>query len=299
MKRLSLLVLVAMLFAGSAVALGENGLATLESAAQFTGSLQPGLQHYRTTVVTDRIATMIQASTASMPADMPRPAVPTVIKYWRLGAPRSVIVATGTEASPFMQQMVERISSNLAIEPDELVLPPGKGAERLRLAEQATVKSTETTVADNVLQRVELLFAIPAALGDAFYGSGLRLPRDGIVKLQFDIDARTRTVRELAVQTTAGDQLLAEFRYRPARSGLLVERVRVTSPDGKVDDRLEVTFTEVAGYLLPEKIVRVLNRPGLQDNLEVTFTDYRVNQPFPAEIEAQLAAPVKPAMKTP
>ena len=299
MKRLPLLVLISWLLIGFSAALAEDRLVPLESAAHSTASLQPGLESYQATVVTDRIAAMIQSSTASMPADMPRPEVPTVVKYWRRGAPRSAIVASGAQASPFMQQMVQRISANLAIEPDELVLPPDKGAERRRLAEQATVKNTETTVADNVMQRVELLFAVPADLGEAFYGNGLRLPQNGISKLQFDIDAKTRTVRELVVQSAAGDQLLAEFRYRPVRSGLLAERVRVTSPDGKVDDRLEVTFAEVAGYLLPDKIVRVLNRPGLQDHLEVAFTDYRINQPFPAEIEAQLATPAAPAMKTP
>jgi hypothetical protein len=299
MKRLSLFVLTVMLLAAPAAAQVEDRLAALEAAAHSSGTLQPGLENYQATVVTDRIAAMIQSSTASMPADLPRPAVPTVVKYWRLGAPRSVIVATGAQASPFVQQMVQRISANLAIEPDELVLPPGKVAERRRLAGQATVKSTETTVADSVLQRVELLFAIPADLGDAFYGSGLRLPQSGIGKLQFDIDARTRTVRELVVHTTAGDQLLAEFRYRQVRGGWLAERVRVTSPDGKVDDRLEVTFTEVAGYLLPEKTVRILNRPALRDHLEVSFTNYRVNQPFPAEIDAQLTTPAAPVMKAP
>jgi hypothetical protein len=225
--------------------------------------------------------------------------VPTIVKYWQAGAPRSVVAAIGAQVSLFTQQLVQRISANLTIEPDQLVLPPGKEAERRRLAGQATIKSTETSVADNVLQRVELLFATPADLGDAFYDSGLRLPQSGIAKLQFDIDAKTRTVRELFIQTMTGAQLFAEFRYRPARNGFLAERVRVTSPDGKVDDRLEVTFTEVAGYLLPGKIVRDLNRPDFKDHLELIFTAYRVNQPFPAEIEARFAAPPLPAMKTP
>ena len=299
MKSLPLPLLIVMLLAAPAVARAEDRLAALEAATHSAGTLQPGLKNYQATVVTDRIAAMIQSSTASMPADLPRPEVPTVVKYWRLGAPRSVIVATGAQATPFMQQMVQRVSANLAIEPDDLVLPPGKAGDRRRLAEQASIKSTETTVADNVLRRVELLFATPADLDDAFYGNGLRLPQSGITKLQFDIDVKTRTVRELVVLTATGDQLLAEFRYRPARDGLLAERVRITSPDGKVDDRLEVTFTEIAGYFLPGKIVRTLNRPGLQDHLEVLFTNYRLNQQLPDEIEAQLATPAAPAMKAP
>jgi hypothetical protein len=299
MKRLPLLLLTAISLIVPASGLAENRLAPLEAVAQAAGALQPGLENYRATVQTDRIAAMIQAMTASMPAEMPRPEVPVVVKYWRRGAPRSVIVATGAQASPFMQQMVQRISANLTIEPEELVLPPDQWAERQRLAELATVKSTETALADDVLQQVEIHFTAATDIGSSFYGSGLRLPQNGIAKLQVDIDAKTRTVRELTVQTATGEQYVAEFRYRAAPGGMVIERVRVTSPDGKIDDRLDVTFAEVSGYLLPEKTERSLNRPGLQDHLSVTFSDYRLNQPFPADIEAQFAAPVKPEAKIP
>ena len=159
--------------------------------------------------------------------------------------------------------------------------------------------STETKLADSVLQRVEIVFATPADIGEAFYGNGLRLPQKDIVKLQFDLDVKTRTVRELTVQTADGASLLAEIRYRPATGGFIPERVQVTSPDGKVDDRLEITFTEVDGFLLPAKIVRSLDRPDLKDNLEVTFSNYRVNQPFPAEVDAQFVNPAISPGKTP
>lgn len=298
MNRLLLLLIIAIL-ALPMTTRAENSLAPLEAVVQTADSLQPGLTGYQTTIHTARIAESIASMTAAMPTDMPRPQVPVVIKYWRRGTPRSLIVAEGEQNSPFMQQMVQRVSSSLAIEPEGLILPSGKAAERQRLAEQATVRGTETKLADSVLQRVEIVFATPTDIGEAFYGNGLRLPQKDIVKLQFDIDVNTRTVRELVIQTATGESLLAEIRYQPATGGFLPERVRVTSPDGKVDDRLEITFTEVDGFLLPARIVRSLNRPDLKDNLEVTFSNYRVNQPFPAEVDAQFVNPAIPPGKIP
>lgn len=277
----------------------ENRLALLENAVQSAASLQPGLNSYRVTVHTERIAETIASMTAGMPPDMPRPQVPVVVKYWRRGTPQSLIVAEGDQASPFMQQMVERVSSSLAIEPELLLLPPDKGLQRQRLADLATIRNSETNLAGNLLQRMEILFPSPADIGEAFYGNGLRLPQKDVVKLQFDIDGKSRTIHELTVQTGTGELLLAEFRYQPTAGGMVPERVRVTSPDGKVDDRLEITFTEVDGYLLPAKTVRRLNRPGLQDDLEVIFSDYRINQPFPAEIETHFASPPGNGAKAP
>ena len=298
MKRLLIPLFFVCLLLPSA-ALAEDNLAALESAIQAPDTVQPGLQSYRAVVQTERIASTIASMTAGMPADMARPQPPTVVKYWRRGTARSLIAAEGAQASPFMQQMVERVSASLAIDPEELLMPPGKAAERQRLVGAGTVRSTVTDLADSVLQRVEIRFPVPTDIGDSFYGSGLRLPQKGISRLQFDIEVKNRAVRELTIETGAGELLLAEFRYRQTTGGQLPEKMRVTSPDGKVDDRLEITFIEAGGYLLPAKVVRILNRPGLQDNLEVTFSDYRVNQPFPAEIEAQLAVAGKPGAKTP
>jgi hypothetical protein len=298
MNRLPQLMIFLLLVFPSAVPAADQ-LPLLNEVAQSTAALQPGLESYQATVHTDRIATTIEAMTANIPADLPRPEVPTVLKFWRRGAPRSVIIASGAQTAPLVQQMVQRISASLAIEPEELLLPPGKAAERQRLAAQATIKSTEISLVDTVLQRVDLSFATPADVAGAFYGNGLRLPQSGISRLLFDIDVSSRTVRELTVQTAAGDQLTAEFHYRPVNGGQIAERVRVTSPDGKIDDRLEVTYTEVSGYLLPQKTVRQLQRPDLQDHLEVTFSGYRVNQQFPAEVEAQFASQGKPAVSAP
>lgn len=299
MKRLLLCLLTTALLAVPTAAPAENILATLEDALQSTDAVQPGLERYQATVNTERIAATISSMTAAMPPEMPRPQIPSVTKYWRRGTAQSLIIAEGMQSSPFMQQMVQRISSSLSIEPAELLLPPGKQAERQRLAGQGTVRSTATDLPDRILRRVEISFATPAEVDQAFYGNGLRLPQKGIARLQFDIDVKTRTVRELTVQTATGEQLLAEFRYRQASGGYLPERVRVTSPDGKIDDLLEITFAEVSGFLLPAKTLRILNRPDIKDTLEVTFSNYRVNHPFPDEVETRFATPANPAGKTP
>lgn len=275
----------------TAAAGAEDRLAALEATAAAMGRLQPGLENFRATVVTDRIASGIRTMTASMPPDMPRPEAPTVVKYWRRGVPGGVILAEGPQTSPYVQKIVEHFAAGLATDSEDLLLPPGRAAQRRQLAAGAEVKSTETTVADSLLQRIDIAFPEPTDVGTAFYGNGLRLPRTGVSRLAFDIDARTRTVREVTVHAAGGLQLTAEVRYREAGGSFMPERVRVTSPDGRIDDLLEITFTEVSGYLVPATILQVVQRPDLQDRLEVSFRDYRINQPLPPAVEARLSAP--------
>lgn len=272
-----------------APALADERLANLEAAAPAPDLLQPGLENFRATVVTERIAATLQALTAGMPADAPRPEVPTVVKYWRRGTPGGLIVAEGAHPHPYLQKMVQHFSSSLAIDPELLLLPPAAAADRQRLTAAATIRNSETRVADSVLQRVEIVFPAPTEIGNAFYGEALRLPHKGVVRLTFDINAGTKTVSELAVHTAEGRHLVAEFRYRTLPGGAVPTRVQVTSPDGKIDDLLEVSFAEVGGYLVPATTLRVLQRPDLRDRLEVSFQEYRINQPFPDEVEAAFA----------
>lgn len=284
----SLLLLALFLLPVSATA--DERLVSLEAAAPAINRLQPGLENFRATIVTDRIAATIQSLTAGMPPDAPRPEVPTVVKYWRRGNPEGLIVAEGAQSLPYIQKMVQHFSSALAIDPSELLLPAGAAEERQKLTATATVKNTETRVADSVLQRVDIVFPGPAEIGDAFYSEALRLPRKGIVRLTFDIDTATHNVTELAIHTAEGLHLVAEFRYQEVAGGSVPSRVRVTSLDGSIDDLLEVSFTEVGGFLVPASILRVLQRPDLRDRLEVAFRDYRINQPFPAGIDAAFSA---------
>ena len=85
-----------------------------------------------------------------------------------------------------------------------------------------------------------------------------------------------------------GLQLTVEVRYLEVTGGLIPERFQITSPDGKIDDSFEVKFIEVDSFLLPASMLRVIRRPELQENLEVFFKGYQVNQPIPEDIQTQL-----------
>lgn len=284
---ISLSLSLSLLLAGQVRA--DDPLAKLEAAAQQDDQLQPGLESYQAVVETAKIREMIEKMTASMPSNLPRPAAPTVHKYWLRGAPRSLILAEGEQSNPYVAQMVERFSSSLAVELDALLLPADKIAERRELAGQATIKSTELVLDSNLMQRIDILFASPTDLNQAFYHTGLRLPQKQITSLTFDIDGKSGTITELTVVTADNLKLTAEIRYRQLASGNLPERLRVTSPDGQIDDLFDVHFAETAGYLLPTRMVRTIRRPDLQEDLDVSFKNYRVNQPLPEQVRTQLS----------
>ena len=63
---------------------------------------------------------------------------------------------------------------------------------------------------------------------------------------------------------------------------------QITSPDGKIDDLFEVNLVEIDSFLLPASMLRVIQRPELQETLEVFFKGYQVNQPIPEDIQARL-----------
>jgi hypothetical protein len=116
------------------------------------------------------------------------------------------------------------------------------------------------------------------------------LPQKQIVTLTFDIDVKNRTISEMTL--TTADKLLSttEIRCKAIAGGFLPERFRATSPDGQIDDLFEISFFTIDGYQLPSHLVRTIRRPDLQDDLDVTFKDYHVNQPLSERIRAQLMA---------
>jgi hypothetical protein len=97
-----------------------------------------------------------------------------------------------------------------------------------------------------------------------------------------------KTVNELRLMTANGLQLTTEIRYIEVPGGYIPERYNITSPDGKIDDMFEVKFTDIDGYVLPMSMLRTIRRPGLQEDLEVFFKEYQINQPISAEIQSRL-----------
>ncbi len=157
--------------------------------------------------------------------------------------------------------MVKQISANLAVELNEMLLPPARAEQRRELAKGANIKLSEVALADHLMHQLEITFEKPTDLNGAFYVSGMRLPQKQIKSLTFDIDSDTNTVNELGVVADNGLRLSVEIRYLKVAGGYLPERFQVTSPDGKVDDLFEVKFTEVGNYLLPASMLRIIRRP--------------------------------------
>jgi hypothetical protein len=264
-----------------------NNLAILEAVAKANREVQPTLQNYLATVETSRIEEMMTRMTSGMPPEVKPPPTPVITKFWQRNGD-GLVYARKTQLTPYVEKMVKQISANLAVELNEMLLPPGRAEQRRELAKGANIKLSEVALADHLMHQLEITFQKPTDLNGAFYVSGMRLPQKQIKSLTFDIDSDTNTVNELGIVADNGLRLSVEVRYLKVAGGYLPERFQVTSPDGKVDDLFEVKFTEVGNYLLPASMLRIIRRPNLQDNLEVFFKDYQVNQPLPEDIQTRL-----------
>jgi len=225
--------------------------------------------------------------TTGMPADVEPPPPPAIVKFWQRDG-EGLVYARQESLTPYVEKMVKQISANLAIELNEMLLPAVQSEQRQELVKNADIKLSEVALTDNLIHRLEISFKNPTDLNGAFYVSGIRLPQKQIKSLTFDIDAKTNTVRELALVADNGLRLTVEVRYLEVTGGLIPERFQITSPDGKIDDRFEVKFIKVDSFLLPASMLRIIQRPDLQETLEVFFKDYQVNQPIPEDILAQL-----------
>lgn len=287
MFRFSLMALLLFILSIPSPLLANSNLENLEMVVAASQKAQPGLQNYLATVETSRIEEMMARLTGGMPSDVKPPAPPVIKKFWQRNG-KGLVYAEQTQLAPYVENMVKQISSNLAIELNEMLLPATQAEARLELAKGAEVKLSEVALADNLTHRLEISFKKPTDLNEAFYVSGMRLPQKQINSLTFDIDAKTNTVRELGLIADSGLQLTLEIRYLEVADGHIPERFQITSPDGKVDDRFEVKFVEVDSFLLPASMLRVIRRPELQEDLEVFFRGYQVNQPIPEDIQSRL-----------
>lgn len=267
--------------------LASDDLAILEAVVAANQKVQPGLEHYLVTVETSRIQEMMSRMTSGIPADMAPPPTPTITKFWQRNG-KSIVYSQEARTAPYVEKMVKQISSNLAIELNEMLLPPDKAEQRLALVKDAAIKSSEVALADSLIKRLEISFNQPTDLDGAFYVNGMRLPQKQIKSLVFDIETKSETVTELILVTGDGLQLTLEIRYLDATGGRIPERFQITSPGGKIDDHFKVKFVEVEGFLLPASMHRVIRRPELQEDLEVFFIDYQVNQPIPEDVQIQL-----------
>lgn len=287
MLRFSLMALLLFTLTMPSLLLAGNNLAILETVVKANGQVQPTLQNYLVTVETSRIEEMMTHLTSGLPADVKPPLPPAITKFWQRNG-ESLVFTKQTQLTPYVEKMVKQVSANLAVGLNEMLLPTTRAEQRRELMKGANIKSSEVALADKLMHRLEIFFNKPTDLNEAFYVSGMRLPQKQIKSLIFDIDTNTHTVSELSIVVGNGLQLIVEIRYIEVAGGYIPERFQITSPDGKIDDLFEIKFTEVDGYLLPASMLRIIRRPELQENLEVFFKNYQVNQPIPGDIQTRL-----------
>ena len=287
MLRSSLILLFFFFLTAPSSLFANDSLAILEQVATASTKTQPKLQNYLVTVETSRIEEMMSRMTTGLPSDVKPPPPPVIVKFWQRND-AGLVYARQAALTPYVEKMVKQISANLAIELNEMLLPAAQSKQRHKLTKGADIKSSEVALTDNLIHRLEISFQEPTDLNEAFYASGIRLPQKQIKSLTFDIDAKTNTVRELALVRDNGLRLTVEIRYLEVTGGLIPERIQVTSLDGKIDDRFEVKFIKIDSFLLPASMLRVIRRPELQEDLEVFFKNYQVNQPIPEEIQTRL-----------
>jgi hypothetical protein len=278
------------LFSLTAASAAEDNLAALEAAATASRAAQPGLDNYLADIATPRIEQMMTRLTRGVPDEVKTPTAPSLTKLWQRSGP-GLVYANDGGLNPYVAKVAAEVSAKLAIELDQLLLPSGKEEERRALAARATCKISEVALAESQLQRLELTFEQPVDLDEAFYLAGARLPQKRISKLVFDIERNRNSLNELAITTADGLQLSVEVRYLEVAGGYLLQRLQVTSPDGSVADLFEVSFTEQGDFTVPKSIHRVVRRPNLDDDLEVFFLNYRINQPLPEQVRARLVTP--------
>ncbi|MDT8443708.1 MAG: hypothetical protein RQ722_05410 [Desulfuromonadales bacterium] len=287
MLRAALVTLIVFTLATPPCLFAGNNLEILEKVAAANEQVQPGLQNYRATVETSRIEEMMTSLTSGMPADVMPPPAPVIIKFWQRNG-KGLVYAKQTQLTPYVDKMVKQISANLAVELNQMLLPADQAEQRDQLVKDARVKSSEVAVADDLIHHLEIIFAKPTDLNEAFYASGMRLPQKQINSLIFDIDTKTNTISEMRIVAENELQLSVEIRYLAVAGGYIPERFQITSPGGKIDDLFEVRFVKIDNYLLPASMLRVIRRPELQDNLEVFFKGYQINQPIPEDIQTRL-----------
>lgn len=287
MLRSSLVILLFLILTTPAILFADDDLTVLEKVVAANALTQPELQNYLVTVETSRIEEMMSNMTAGMPEDVKPPAPPVIVKFWQRNG-EGLVFAKKETMTPYVEKMVNRLSANLAIELYEMILPADQADARQALIKNAKLKSSEVSLAEQLIQRLEITFNKPTDLNGAFYVSGMRLPQKQINTLTFDIDTRTNTVNEMSLTVEGGLQLTVEIRYRAVTGGHLPERFQITSPDGKVEDIFEATLAEVDNFVLPTSMLRTINRPELQETLEVFFKDYQLNQPIPEDIQTRL-----------
>jgi hypothetical protein len=280
-----------MLLAGLTFLLARGASAdtqSLEKVARSYAVSQPGLQRYRTSIVTDKITQMLDKMTAGLPADAPRPPQPVVIKYWSRATESSLIRAEGADGFPYMQDIVQRFSGEFTLELRSFLLPAAKAGERARLLGKSRVKRSENQIGEMRIENLVIDFDEPVNLNGAFYGQGLEIPQQQIKQLVVDLDLDQEVVKRFEVTTASGDIRLVEVRHYAIKGGQVPSEILVTSPDGSIDEDFKIRVDLIDGFWLPVRMYHTSRKGDLTEDLYVKFLDYEVNLELPKTVREQL-----------
>ncbi|AMV71337.1 hypothetical protein JCM30471_31740 [Desulfuromonas carbonis] len=260
----------------------------LEQIGSNYRSSQPGLESYAVTVSTPKVGEMITQMTSSLPAEVPRPEVPVLTKYWSRAVMASVVLAEGKNLQPTMQEMVERFSREFAVDLPLSLFPPSRAIDRADWLRQGTVEVTETRLDGHRRLGVRLRFAGPVNLDGAFFGRSLPVPQNNLTELSFDLDPDLRLLYQVDFVSAANQHISMEIRHQEFSGKMLPTEVRVTSPDGRIDDHLQTEMGRVQSFWLPVRQVRSTVRPERKETVTVTFSGYRLNLPLPPAVLQRL-----------
>lgn len=262
----------------------------LEQAAAAMNDQQPGLQNYRVAVETEQIDIMLSRMTANMPADLTRPQVPQLFKYWDRTQQASLVRAEGPGVFPYMQEMIDRFSSTFAVELHDAFLPLARFAKRSALLGQAQLQQYQSTGDPGVLTELELRFATPTDLGGAFYRDLLGLPQQGISRLLLAFDDRN-LLRRLDITRDAGPTWSLSLGFEPQAGLQLPSSLHLRGDQGQREARVETRFAEQEGYWLPVEQRQSLRQGEQQQERLVQFHNYQVNTTLPPEVLQRLEKP--------
>lgn len=262
----------------------------LEQAAKKMNDQQPGLQNYRAAVETAQVEIMLSRMTANMPANLTRPQVPQLFKYWDRQQQASLVRAEGSEVFPYMQEMIGRFSSTFSVELHDAFLPLARFAERSTLLGQAELQQYQVASDAGVLNELELRFAMPTDLGGAFYRDLLGLPQQGISRLLLAFDDQ-QLLRRLDITRDAGPTWSLSLGFEPQKGMHLPVHLHLRGDRGQQEIRVETRFAEQQGFWLPVEQRQSLRRGEEREERLVQFRDYQVNTTLPPEVLRLLQKP--------
>lgn len=262
---------------------------SIEKVARAYADVQPGLATHRSDVHSKNLEGLLARLVEASPPEAPQPTDLVLRRYWSRSSGKALVRLEGRNISPAIQKAAEQFASENIVDFRNFFLPLRARETRRKLLEKAEIKSHETRLEDSRTLHLEMAFSEPVNLKDAFYGTGLNLPRRSATAVSLDIDPDLQILNHLEITFADTSRLNVEIRHEKLPQGGFTPReIRITAPDGSIDDHLVTTFADVQGYRLPREQVRTVLRPETRETQTVLFTDHRINIPLPEEVSRQL-----------